>query len=851
MTPERLQRIEELFHSALALEPDRRADLLTRACGGDEALRREVESLLESYVQAGSFIEQPAADVAAELLFSSQTKLEIGRRIGHYEIKGLLGEGGMGEVYLAWDVRLGRPVALKLLPAQFTANADRVRRFGQEARAASALNHPNIITVYDVGRADSLHFIAIEFVDGETLRQRIGKARLNLGEALDIATQIASALAAAHSAGIVHRDIKPENVMLRRDGFVKVLDFGLAKLAPPPATSVEAEAPTMSMVRTNPGVVMGTVSYMSPEQARGAAVDARSDIWSLGVVLYEMVAGRAPFAGETPSHTAVSILENEPPPLARHAHVPAELERIVRKALRKDARERYQAAGDLALDLKGLRQELEVEARLKHLGTAPTRGQRLVAETDGGDRHGGRKTVNSLAVLPFINASTDPDSEYLSDGITESIINSLSRLGQLRVMARSATFRYKGQEVDPQEIGQKLGVHAVLTGRVRQLGDRLIIGAELVDVADGTQFWGERYERKPSDIFETQEEIAREISDKLQVAVSGPQRDLLAKRDTDDAEAYKLYLKGTYYRGKWTEEGFKKSVEHFNQAIDRDPTYALAYAGLAITYIRLGLQGIIPQKDAYPKAKAAALKALDMDDALAEAHASLGFVRQLYDWDWPGARDELEKAVEINPNYADAHYTYCYHFVHLGQFDEAITEIKRAMELDPLSVEYMVGAADVYKDARQYDRAVEQCRKALEMDRNYGEAYLFLGQAYEYQGMYEEAIAEYQKAINLVGNTPEIASSLGHAYASSGRRDEAQKVIEDLRELETRRYVDPASVAVVYGSLGQNDEAFHWLEKAYEDRSGWLVHAKVEPIFDDLRADPRFTELLRRIGLAP
>lgn len=418
-------------------------------------------------------------------------------------------------------------------------------------------------------------------------------------------------------------------------------------------------------------------------------------------------------------------------------------------------------------------------------------------------------------------------------------------------MARSATFRYKGMEVDPREIGLKLGVRAVLTGSVRQLGDRLIIGAELVDAADGSQLWGEQYNRRLSDIFEAQEEIAREISEKLQPRLSGAQRELLTKRYTNDAEAYKLYLKGTYYRSKWAEEEWHKSIEHFNLAIDRDPAYAPAYAGLAITYVRLGLVGVIPQTEAYPKAKAAALKAVKIDDTLAEARASLGFVKQLYDWDWAGARSELQRAVEINPNYAEAHYIYCYHFVHLGQFDEAVAELNRAMELDPLSVEYMAAAADVYKDARQYDRAIEQCRKALEMDRNYGEAYLFLGQAYEYKGVYAEAVAQYEKAAALIGFTPEIAASLGHACAASGRGDEARKVIGDLKEMSERRYVDPCLIAVIHAGLGEKDEAFGWLEKAYENRSGVLVHAKVEPMFDDLRDDPRFTNLLRRVGLTP
>jgi len=910
---DRWQQINQLFHSALAHERDQRAAFLVQACAGDEALRAEVESLVASHEQAESFIERPAADVAAELLAGGQNRLGAGQQLGHYTITDLLGAGGMGEVYLAEDLRLGRRIALKLLPAQFTVDGERVRRFEQEARAASALNHPNIVTIYEIGRENSTHFIATEFIDGETLRASLSRSRLSLREALDMAIQVASAISAAHKAGIVHRDIKPENIMVRRDDrLVKVLDFGLAKLMEMHARQrADSAAPTRAMVKTDAGVVMGTVSYMSPEQARGLAVDERTDIWSLGVLLYEMVAGHLPFAGETASDVIAAILKTEPPVLNRYApDMPAELERIVTKALRKDAEERYQSSKELALDLKSLKQRLEFEAELERTGTpersnpAPsvaTGGQPAEIETapaaaaqTGGANHdihttssaeylvseikrhrrgaalaaaavliavaalayffyptSGGEAIDSVAVLPFVNVSGDPNTEYLSDGISDSVINSLSRLPKLRVISLNSVLRYRGKQIDSQAVGRELNVRAVLMGRMTQRGDGLAISTELVDVRDNSRLWGGQYNRKLSDIFEAQEEIAREISDKLQLRLSGEQKKVLTKRYTDDAEAYKLYLKGIYYRSKWTEEGWKKGIEHFKQAIERDPNYALAYAGLANTYVRLGLQGVIPPKDAYPKAKAAALKAVKIDDTLGAAHASLGLVKQLYDWDWSGAKREYQRAIELNPNHAGTHYSYSYHFVHLGQLDEAITEIERVKELDPLSVEYMVGAADVYKDARRYDQVIEECRKALEMDSNYGQAYLFLGQAYEYKGMYEEAIAEYQKAISLIGNTPEISASLGHAYAVSGRRDEARKVIKDLKELSNRRYVDPTYIAVVYAGLGENDQAFHWLEKAFEDRSGFLVHAKVEPIFDDLRGDPRFTDLLRRMNLAP
>ena len=619
MTPERWQQINQLFHSALEHERGQRAAFLAAACAGDdEALRAEVASLVASHEQAESFIERDASDVAAELLAGGNNRLGAGQQLGHYTITALLGAGGMGEVYLAEDLTLGRRIALKLLPAKFTTDAERVHRFEQEARAASALNHPNIVTIHEIGRADSTHFIATEFIDGETLRASLAGTRLKLDELLDIATQVASALAAAHEAGIVHRDIKPENIMLRRrDQIVKVLDFGLAKLAARPAAAVDAEAPTKALVKTGAGVVMGTVQYMSPEQARGAEVDARTDIWSLGVVLYEMVTCRAPFEGETPSHVIVSLMESEPPPLTRSAQVPAELERIVTKALRKKREERYQAASDLALDLKSLKQELEVEARLKRSYQPDTNGKAATTQSGGQvvetvhetaeriadvvtarptssaeylvseikrHRRGAAlaaatvtllavatvayffylarsgEAIDSVAVLPFVNASGDPNAEYLAEGVSDSIINSLLRLPNLKVNSLNSVLRYKGQQIDPQAVGREQNVRAVLMGRMTHRGDDMTISAELVDVSDNRRLWGGQYNRKLSDILVVQDEIAREITEGLRLRLTGEEKKQLSKQPTENTEAYLLYSLGKYSSRPMTKRHLRRAL---------------------------------------------------------------------------------------------------------------------------------------------------------------------------------------------------------------------------------------------------------------------------------------------------
>src|SRR5437588_1556049 len=829
--------------------------------------------------------------------------LIAGTKLGRYEIRSKIGEGGMGEVYLARDLELDRTVAIKILPETLASDQQRLQRFIQEARAASALNHPHILTIYEVGVTGSSRFIATEFIDGETLRQRI-TAGLNLAEALEIAIQVGSALSAAHTVGIIHRDIKPENIMVRHDGYIKVLDFGLAKLTEPKGSTTDTEAPTRAMVNTDAGTVMGTANYMSPEQAKGIHVDARSDLWSLGAVLYEMIARHVPFPGETPTETISLILQREPAPLTRFAHVvPAELERIATKALTKDREERYQTAKDLLIDLKSLKRKLEVDAEIER-SVAPelrssastSRGPSLAATVSGavaattpagahspssaeyvvsGIRHHklvaaiallvllvaafgvgaylhARNTevaIESIAVLPFVDQNHDPDSEYLSDGLTEGIINSLTQLPRLKVIARSSVFRYKGKETDPFMAGKELGVRAILTGRIVQRGDNITISTELVDVRDNKQLWGEQYTEKVSDLMSLQRDIAGKIVGNLRLKISGEEHNRMMKHYTDNAEAYRLYLKGRFYWNKRNAESLKKSIDYFNQAIEKDPNFALAYSGLADAYGLLpNYSGGSPQEFA-PKAKAAAKKAIELDDNLAEAHTSLATMLADYDWNWAEGEKEFKKAIALNPNYATAHQWYSDGpLLSEGRFEEANAEMKRAQELDPLSliINAEVGANYIYE--RQYDKAIEQLRKTIELDANFYYARWNLGFAYSMKGSFSEALTEYKIAFKL-SNDPSIVGLVGNAYARSGHRGEALKTLEQLKELSKQTYVDPNAFVQIYVGLDDKEQAFQWLEKCYQDHAPEMAFVKIDPLLDSLRSDPRLADFVHRVGL--
>jgi len=671
-----------------------------------------------------------------------------------------LGAGGMGEVWRARDTRLGREVAVKVLPASFSADPDRLRRFEQEAQAASALNHPNILTIHDVGTHNGSPYVVSELLEGETLRARLAGGTFTPRKALGHALQIAHGLAAAHEKGIVHRDLKPENIFVTKDGRVKILDFGLAKLTQ--AESGSRAATDLPTAGTEPGVVLGTVGYMSPEQVRGKLADARSDIFSFGAILYEMLSGNRAFRGDTTADTMSAILLKEPPDLsATNRAVSPGLDRVVRHCLEKDPERRFHSAHDLAFDLEALSDvstpaEQAVRPRLvRRVRPAWFAGLAVllaaVAVLAVLRRQRGT-TLDSLAVLPFANASADPNAEYLSDGITESIINSLSQLPRLRVTARTIVSHYKGREAEPQKVGRDLNVSAVLTGKVLQRGDTLVIQADLTDVANGSQLWGDRYSRKMADVLAVEEEIAREISEKLRLKLTGEEKKRLAKHGTENTEAYQLYLKGRYLWEKRGDEPIRKSIEYFNQAIEKDPGYALAYAGLADAYATSS-SSLLSPREAIPKSKAAAEKALALDETLAGPHATLGLCLFSYDWNWAAGEDELKKAILLDPRYAVAHWWYGILLTALGRADEAINQTQRAHELDPFS-DVFQGTALIYLYARQYDRAIEEELKAP------GPAgpHVIIAQVYAAKEMREQAASELQKAVDSL---PVVWTSFG------------------------------------------------------------------------------------------
>jgi serine/threonine protein kinase/Flp pilus assembly protein TadD len=782
---------------------------------------------------------------------------------------------------------------------------DRLQRFTQEARAVSNLNHPNILTVYEFGQTNSASFIATEYIDGVTLREHLSSRRLKLIDVLDLAIQIVAALNAAHEAGVTHRDLKPENVMVRRDQIVKVLDFGLAKLA---ATSldkeIDSEAGTKVYVQTEPGLVMGTVSYMSPEQSIGKGVDQRTDIWSFGVLLYEMLSGCVPFQGKDIHRQIIAIQETEPAPLSQLVEgVPDRLEEIVTKCLAKNRDERYQTAKDLLIDLRNLRRRLDVDAEIERT-VAPgirstsggssrprTQGSQLNAGTAGNaqvstssaeyvvtgiKQHklavaitllvllfagaGGilfmraRNTagaIDSIAVLPFENKSNAADSEYLSDGLAESLIYRLSQLPNLKVSPTSSVMRYKGKETDVKTIAAELGVSAVMTGRIAQHGDDLTISVELVDVRNNKLLWGEQYERKMSDLLATQREIASTIAEKLQVKLSGTDDKGITKRYTNDNEAYQLYLKGRFYWNKRTGEGIKKAIELLTAATEKDPNFALAYAALADCYvISSNYTGARPA-ETMPQAKAYAKKSIEIDGTLAEPHAALGMVTWNFEWNKEGAEREYKKAIELNPNYPTAHHWYSRFLRAVGRQDEALNEIKRAAELDPLSMIFMNNIAEIYLDRGELNSSENACQKMIELDPNFWSAHSVLGIILVKRGRFTEATAEAQRAVALSNRSSGSLALLGYVNARSGQRDEAQAVISELEKKFSEKTADARDLAVVNAGLNDKDKAFEWLEKAYQYRSFQLANLRLEPLLiETLSSDPRWADLFRRIGLS-
>ncbi len=781
----------------------------------------------------------------------------IGKLISHYRIIEKLGEGGMGVVYKAEDTKLGRTVALKFLPPDLTRDSEAKKRFIQEARAASALDHPNICTVHEIDEtAEGQLFIAMACYEGESLKTKIERGPLALDEALDIAVQIAQGLAKAHERKIIHRDIKPANILVTNDGLVKIVDFGLAKLA--------------GMKLTKTGSTLGTAQYMSPEQARGEEVDARSDIFSLGAVLYEMLTGKHAFPGEYDQATLYAIMNEEPPPVTSlRSGIPMELERIVKKAFAKKPAERYQHSADLIVDLKGAAREsasAAAPARSRPPARLPRLAPRIwlpaalatVAAVTvalifiGKSQHETAQGRQSIAVLPFENLSDSKDDEYFSDGLAADIIDALTQVPGLRVMARTSAFSFRGKEQDVREIGVQLGVEHILEGSVRRSGNRLRVTARLVKTSDGYHLWSQRFYREMTDVFAIQDEISQAIVEKLRVRLAG--EGPLVKRHTESIEAYHLFLRGRHSVLRMTPESLAKGKEYLEQAIAIDPDYALAYAGIAEFCFYSSLWSFKHPKEDLLKTKSAAMEAIRRDSTLAEAHAMLGIVLGIYDFDWKGAEREFRRALELNPASPIVRYSYGFWLLRpTGRSDEALLQVQEAVKLDPLSANYTTWLGVVQNSMGQHDPAVAQYRRAIEHDPSLWRPHWLLAIAYGQMNKFDDAIAEARQACELSGHNASTLGTLAMAYGLAGRRTDSEAILEQLTTRSRTDYVSPFAMTLAYSGLGEWDRVLEWLEKGVEERDVLVVSImKSEPtLVDSVRGHPRYKALLRKMNLEP
>ncbi|HEX6126606.1 MAG TPA: protein kinase [Pyrinomonadaceae bacterium] len=851
------QQVREIFDSALRRKPEERPAFVVDACGNDKTLLKEVESLLSSLDSAQSFLETAAVtDIAGAL--APTLELKNGRSFAHYEIIRQIGEGGMGVVYLGRDTRLDRFVAIKLLNNRYERHEDNIRRFVREAKAASALNHPNILTIFEIGEYEDSHYIVSEYIEGRTLREILKGETMELKTIVDMTAQIANALAAAHKTRIVHRDIKPENIIVRDDGYVKVLDFGLAKLLPENASGVFDKGMVQTQNSTASGMILGTVNYMSPEQARALSIDQRTDIFSLGVVLYEMITGIAPFKADTSADTIAAIIQCKPlPPGRTRNDVPEELDNIVAKMIEKDRDARYQSAEVLSTDLKQLQRRLEFEAELE--GTSqPDRQMEAATELFNrtrAKRKSRSEPSNSIAVLPFVNMSGDPENEYFCDGLAEELLNALAKIEDLKVAARTSTFTFKNRNIEISEIGRALNVRTVLEGSVRKSGNKLRVTVQLVSARDGFHLWSEKYDRDMKDIFDIQDEITLAVVDALKVKLLGKEKVAILKRYSDDAEAYELYLKGLYHSYKWTDASFLTSLEYFKKCLEKDPGFAPAYAKIADYYHFHSFVGGISPNEVIGKRREAAQRALELDESLPEAHLAMANIHFYHDRNWAKAEHEFQRAIRFNPNDPKSHMLYGLFLVSRERFDEAVAEGKKALTLDPLSVAVNFVAAQTNFYADRFEDALALVWMIRELDANAPQSFWQEGKLLLANGRYEEAVDVLQHA-SALGDNQMALSMRGCAYGLAGRRDEARSILDQLFELRERSYAAAFNIARVYAGLGDRDKAFEWLEKAIDERNAELVHLKrkVEAgkklyFGDGFSSDPRYLEILRRAGL--
>ncbi len=891
-----LSRIEEIFHAALEIPAAEREGYLEHACGGDAALRSEVESLLELDGRQNELLDGSPAALAAELIGErTDGESKIGSLIGRYSIVRLLGVGGMGEVYLAEDSRLGRKVAIKILPAEFAFDDGRLKRFELEARSASALNHPNILTIHEIGEADGMRFIATEYVDGRTLKDVLRDGKLPVESALEIAVQIGSALDEAHTAGIVHRDIKPDNVMVRPSGLVKILDFGVAKFletgsGEPTGT---AEGPT-GRGKTEAGAIIGTADYMSPEQASGGEVDRRSDIFSFGAVLYEMVSGQRAFKGTDAQETMSAIIQKDPEPIRMSvADISDRVEAIITRALAKDPNDRYQTVGDLLADLRNEKRRIEqAEAAVatdesRHLQPEPNGLEELTTEREtsslinhsrpvtrmamagslvaflavvggifGYRYQAANKEISSIAVMPIANASGNSNIEYLADGMTDNLIRSLSSVPGLSVKARSTVFSYKGKELSPRVIGSDLSVDAVLLGRLEQGDEEIRLSLELVDTSTQDVLWSANYSRVMAELTTMQREIARDVSGHLRPGLTPAEQRRISKNYSTSAEAQLLYLRGRFQWVRRTARDLEKAARFFEQAIEKDPDYALAYTGLADAYALKPLYGNFSPHEHLPKAKQAALKALEIDPNLAEAHASLGYIAQTFEHDWETAGNEYRTAIRLNPNYATARQWYAEHLAFRGNLEEALVEIDVALELDPFSMVINRMKGNLLTFSKRYDEAIAQFERTIELYPESPIVRFNLAEAHAAKGKRAEAIEHFLAGLQLDGASNYELRRYKSAFKLKGWNGFWMEHLATMINLERavkgnkdRSFYDNEGLAYAYAAVNYNEKAIEYLNKAYEAREPSIVTIANSDVYDGLRSDVRFQELIAKIGL--